>query len=200
MPKAFGSRPSSIRRARPPTAHSGVTDIAQHPRRAGADADRSACVFCIHGEVTDPEVDVFDREAVFIDRVLLAAGARLSGAQDRARAYHDQTGRRVRRRCPGQCRRDDHSAAPPPQPQRPVPGRPSSPRLLPAGGEAGGASAGGAQGGGQRLTEIFPRHRHRAACARSQGIGLRLRRHLQRALRARKLCAGVRRGRGARQV
>lgn len=27
-------------------------------------------VFCIHGEVTDPEVDVFDREAVFIDRIL----------------------------------------------------------------------------------------------------------------------------------
>ncbi len=25
---------------------------------------------CIHGEVTDPEVDIFDREAVFIDRVL----------------------------------------------------------------------------------------------------------------------------------
>ncbi len=27
-------------------------------------------VLCIHGEVTDPEIDVFDREAVFIDRVL----------------------------------------------------------------------------------------------------------------------------------
>jgi dihydroorotase len=27
-------------------------------------------VLCIHGEVTDPEVDVFDREAVYIDRVL----------------------------------------------------------------------------------------------------------------------------------
>jgi len=25
---------------------------------------------CVHGEVTDPEVDIFDREAVFIDRVL----------------------------------------------------------------------------------------------------------------------------------
>jgi dihydroorotase len=25
---------------------------------------------CVHGEVTDPEVDVFDREAVFLDRVL----------------------------------------------------------------------------------------------------------------------------------
>jgi dihydroorotase len=27
-------------------------------------------VLCIHGEVTDPEVDVFDREAVFIERLL----------------------------------------------------------------------------------------------------------------------------------
>ncbi len=25
---------------------------------------------CLHGEVTDPEIDIFDREAVFIDRVL----------------------------------------------------------------------------------------------------------------------------------
>ena len=28
------------------------------------------CPLCVHGEVTDPEVDIFDREAVFIDRVL----------------------------------------------------------------------------------------------------------------------------------
>jgi len=27
-------------------------------------------VLCVHGEVTDPDVDVFDREAVFIDRML----------------------------------------------------------------------------------------------------------------------------------
>ena len=27
-------------------------------------------VFCIHGEVTDPDVDVFDREAIFIERTL----------------------------------------------------------------------------------------------------------------------------------
>ena len=25
---------------------------------------------CVHGEVTDPDIDIFDREAVFIDRVL----------------------------------------------------------------------------------------------------------------------------------
>lgn len=28
-------------------------------------------VLCVHGEVTDPAVDIFDREAVFIDRVLI---------------------------------------------------------------------------------------------------------------------------------
>ena len=28
------------------------------------------CTLCVHGEVTDPEVDIFDREAVFIDRIL----------------------------------------------------------------------------------------------------------------------------------
>ncbi len=33
---------------------------------------RIGMVLCVHGEVTDPQVDVFDREAVFIDRVLAA--------------------------------------------------------------------------------------------------------------------------------
>lgn len=28
------------------------------------------CPLCVHGEVTDPAVDIFDREAVFIDRIL----------------------------------------------------------------------------------------------------------------------------------
>ena len=30
----------------------------------------SGLPLCVHGEVTDPEIDIFDREAVFIDRVL----------------------------------------------------------------------------------------------------------------------------------
>ena len=50
------------------SAH-GVTDIA----RIGDVLERMArigMVLCIHGEVTDPEIDVFDREAVFIDRIL----------------------------------------------------------------------------------------------------------------------------------
>jgi dihydroorotase len=48
---------------------SGVTDIRNiYP--ALARMEKVGMVLCVHGEVTDPEVDVFDREAVFIDRVL----------------------------------------------------------------------------------------------------------------------------------
>jgi dihydroorotase len=48
---------------------SGVTDIRNiYPTLARM--ERIGMVLCVHGEVTDPEVDVFDREAVFIDRVL----------------------------------------------------------------------------------------------------------------------------------
>lgn len=34
---------------------------------------------CLHGEVTDPEIDIFDREAVFIDRVLAPLRAAVPG-------------------------------------------------------------------------------------------------------------------------
>jgi len=43
----------------------------------------------VHGEVTDPDVDVFDREAVFIDRVLRPL-RRDFPAEDRLRAHHHQ--------------------------------------------------------------------------------------------------------------
>ena len=48
---------------------SGVTDIRTiYP--ALARMEKIGMVLCVHGEVTDPAVDVFDREAVFIHRVL----------------------------------------------------------------------------------------------------------------------------------
>ena len=48
---------------------SGVTDIRNiYP--ALARMEKIGMVLCVHGEVTDPDVDVFDREAVFIERVL----------------------------------------------------------------------------------------------------------------------------------
>jgi dihydroorotase len=50
---------------------SGVTDVRNiYP--ALERMERIGMVLCVHGEVTDPAVDVFDREAVFIDRVLSA--------------------------------------------------------------------------------------------------------------------------------
>ena len=55
-------------------------------------------VLCVHGEVTDPEVDVFDREAVFIDRMLSRSSRDFPGAEDRARAYHHGGGRGFRSR------------------------------------------------------------------------------------------------------
>lgn len=53
------------------TTHSdaGVTDIRK--THAVLDAmQRHGLLLLVHGEVTDPAVDVFDREAVFIDRVM----------------------------------------------------------------------------------------------------------------------------------
>jgi dihydroorotase len=50
------------------SAH-GVTDVARI-RNVLEKMAGLGMVLCVHGEVTDPEVDVFDREAVFIDRVL----------------------------------------------------------------------------------------------------------------------------------
>ena len=48
---------------------SGVSDIRNiYP--ALERMQRIGMVLCIHGEVTDPEIDVFDREAVFIERTL----------------------------------------------------------------------------------------------------------------------------------
>jgi dihydroorotase len=47
----------------------GVTDVRNiYP--ALERMQRIGMVLCVHGEVTDPDVDVFDREAVFIERVL----------------------------------------------------------------------------------------------------------------------------------
>ncbi|MBU6507303.1 MAG: dihydroorotase [Alphaproteobacteria bacterium] len=54
----------------------GVTDIV----RIDKVLERMACIgmpLLVHGEVTDPAVDVFDREAVFIERILAPLTRRL---------------------------------------------------------------------------------------------------------------------------
>ena len=54
---------------------SGVTDIL-NIRPALARMEEIGMVLCVHGEVTDADVDVFDREAVFIERILAPLVAR----------------------------------------------------------------------------------------------------------------------------
>ncbi|HKE95128.1 MAG TPA: dihydroorotase [Povalibacter sp.] len=59
------------------TTHSdaGVTAIEKiYPALAAM--EEYGLVFQVHGEVTDPDIDVFDREAVFIDRVLARVAER----------------------------------------------------------------------------------------------------------------------------
>ena len=48
---------------------SGVRDFAK-VRRVFETMAEIGLPLCVHGEVTDSEVDIFDREAVFIDRIL----------------------------------------------------------------------------------------------------------------------------------
>jgi dihydroorotase len=49
----------------------GVTDLKRTYPTLQA-MQRAGMPLLIHGEVTDPEVDIFDREAVFVDRVLIS--------------------------------------------------------------------------------------------------------------------------------
>ncbi|WON74986.1 dihydroorotase [Nitrosospira sp. Is2] len=48
----------------------GVTDIAKCYRTL-ATMEETGMPLLVHGEVTDPEVDVFDKEKIFLDRVLI---------------------------------------------------------------------------------------------------------------------------------
>ncbi len=48
----------------------GVTDVRKTYATLEA-MQREGLVLCVHGEATEPEVDVFDREKVFIDRTMM---------------------------------------------------------------------------------------------------------------------------------
>ena len=90
-------------------------------------------VLQVHGEVTDPAVDVFDREARFIDTVL----APLAERHPRLRIVFEhittRAAVRVRARRPRRRRRDRDAAAPADEPQRAVRRRHPPAPLLPAG-------------------------------------------------------------------
>jgi dihydroorotase len=59
-------------------SHSGVRDFAKVQGVLDAMAE-AGVTLCLHGEVTDADIDIFDREAVFIDRVLEPLRSRTPG-------------------------------------------------------------------------------------------------------------------------
>ena len=166
---------------------SGVTNIRNiYPSLARM--EKIGMVLCVHGEVTDPDVDVFDRETVFIERILSPLVEDFPALKivlehiTTEEAVALRTISRAEPCCNG------HSPAPDPQPQCDFRGRVTASRLLPSSRQARKASSCRTRGGNLRLAQILPRHRQRAACAPSQGKRLWLRRSLQRAVCARKLC------------
>ena len=170
---------------------SGVTDIRNiYP--ALERMQDAGMVLCVHGEVTDPEIDVFDREAVFIDRILAPLAADFPNLKivlehittAEAADFITSAGGNI-------------AATVTPQ------------HLLI---NRNAIFAGGLRPHAYCLP-VAKREKHRLAVRKAatsgapniflgtdsaphaaplQGIGLRLRRNLQRALRARKLCDGVR--------
>ncbi len=152
----------------------------------------------VHGEVTDPQIDVFDREAVFIDRVLDPLRRRLPELRivlehittEEAAQYVAASGANLAATITAHHLVINRNAifAGGIRPHLyclPIAKREKH-RLALRRAAVVGRSA------------LFPRHRQRPACGPDQGDGLRLRRHLHRPLRAGNLCRGVRRRRRAR--
>ena len=98
-----GQRDDQLRRASPTSA----TSI-----RRSSGCSGSACRLCVHGEVTDPDVDVFDREAVFIDRVLIGWCATFPTLKIVFEHITTAEAADFVERCRAERRRDDHAAAP----------------------------------------------------------------------------------------
>ncbi len=96
------------------TTHSdrGVAEVG---RIAHVLAEMEACglPLLVHGEVVDPAVDIFDRERVFIERVLAPLRGPLAGPQGGPRALQHAGGRAVRRRGVAAGGGDGDAPAPP---------------------------------------------------------------------------------------
>ncbi len=154
-------------------ARYGVTDIAALAPVLER-MERIGMPVLIHGEATDPAIDIFDREAAFMEQSLLPLLKRHQGLKvviEHATTAETWTSCAPMRRA----WRDDHAAPSGHQPHLAVSGRVAAASLLPAGGQARAAPAGAAQGRDLGRGLLLHRHRHRAAPARAQGGGVLLR-------------------------
>ena len=125
---------------------------------------RAGLPLLVHGEVTDPAIDVFDREAVFIERELIPLRRDFPELKIVFEHITTREAAQYVREADATRRRDDHRAPPALQPQRDLRRRHAAALLLPAGAQARGAPARAGRGGDLRQPEVLPRHRQRAAC------------------------------------
>ena len=177
----------------------GVTDLAKCYKTLEA-MQKLGMPFLVHGEVTDPEIDIFDREAVFIERVLQPLRRRLPALKVVFEHITTKDAAQYVTAADG-----------------PIAATITAHHLLYNRNEIfkGGirphyyclpvlkredASPGAGGGGNQRQSDVLPRHRFGAAPERLEGNRLRLRRLLHRLARDGVVCASLRPGRCARQA
>ena len=180
-------------------AHHGVTDIAGS-RRVFERMEKIGMPVLIHGEATDPAIDIFDREAVFMEQSLLPLLKRHAGLKVVVEHVTTaETADIVRAHAP-RVAGNDHAAPSRHQPHIALSRRLASASLLPAGRQARAASPGAAQGRDLGASCFFIGTDTAPHLKNRQGSGLRLRRHLRRRHRLADLCAGLRRRKRARPL
>ena len=119
--------------------------------------------FLMHGEDTDPDVDIFDREKAFIDRYLTKWVKQFPGLALHPRASVVERRRRLREERGAPSRRHHHALSHDADPQRLVRSRAKALHVRDAGDQNRARPHGAAQGRDLGRGVLFPRPRFRAA-------------------------------------
>jgi hypothetical protein len=182
----------------------GVTDLSKLGRVFEA-MQQHGFMLQLHGEATAPEVDVFDREKVFIEQSLerirrdfpelriVFEHITTRDAVDYVRAADTNLGATI---TPHHLLINRNAIFQGGQPQRHFSGRHSASLLLPADCQTRAAPPGAGRSGRQRRESLLRRHRQRAPQRTGQGVSLRLRGYILGAQRARTVRGSVRSGWG----
>ena len=169
-------------------SESGVTNL-RRCAFALEEMQRVGMPLLIHGEVTRPQIDVFDRERVFIDEVLIPMRRDFPALKIVFEHITTKDAVELRSRSARPNRRHDHCAPSAVESQFDFfwsrwPARIKSASLLLASIEARDASASVDGSRNQWKLAIFSRYRFSAACERRQGVDVRLRRMLHSSIGA----------------
>src|SRR5215472_3310284 len=173
----------------------GVTDYGKITRVL-ARMEKIGMPFLMHGEYVAPDVDIFDREAVFIDRLLSKWLKQFPGLRMTLEHLSSKEGVDFG----AAARRHDHPVPYDAHAHRLARPRFEAVHVCDAGDQNRARQVGAAASGDFGQAVLFPRHRLGAASLRQESLGQRHPRHVQRTGRHRDLRANLR-GRGrARQT